>query len=178
MPSFNVKSFTLDPAEILGKLHFAAETHVKDKFGKNIEVVNTLIDTTDPNKPKAVLKNGTYTLKITLNNDDFKNDKKKIIEPVVEYLTWFAGKDAAEQMQKRGGNMFQRFLMKLEAYKSKRSDIEKSKTVDKNNNTTTFTFDYSVTIHQGSQQNESIVNSHEKFNLCLEFDFIDVPLVF
>ena len=132
MPSINLKFLEINPANLLGKLHQAAVAKVHDKFGKDIIITNSFIDIEQVNDPKAVLKNGEYFLTFRMKNEDFKNDKKKIIEPVVEYVRWFAGDDVAKKVQQKSGNFFAKLWNKLTlglfGNKATASELEKGKT--------------------------------------------------
>lgn len=91
---------TINPAQLVGKLHSAAAVTTHKAVSGEFNIVNSAINVNDKNDPKSVLKDGKFEIKFQFSGD--KEARNKVEEIVRTYLDNFAGRDISSQVMKNG----------------------------------------------------------------------------
>lgn len=146
-------TITINPAQLVGKLHKAAIAKVNEKWKGKVIIVNTAIDMRDADDPLAVIKDGEYKIICKFLKTGMFDSTKELQKPITEYLRWFAGDDIANSMSKQVG-----FFKRLFGGKN---DLSKamSKGAD---GLPMFTVPYTIGIKSGSKQSEEEADTQQK----------------
>lgn len=85
---------TINPANLIGKLHDAGRRAVEKKY-TDVEIRNSAVS----NENVASIKDGDYEIIVNFDSKKY-SDVERLLKPITEYITYFAGSDIANEFVK------------------------------------------------------------------------------